>query len=73
MRIVDVRTLPVTDDDNSVTDLENMIRWGQLPSSIQERVAADEMDQFNAQASYVERFAQFKGNEQLVAVDEEAH
>jgi hypothetical protein len=72
MKFTDVRTLPMTDDDNTVTDLENMIRWGQLPSSISDRVGADEIDQFNAQEFYVGRFAQFKGNEQLVAVDEEA-
>lgn len=72
MKLTNVRSLPVTDDDNSVTDLENMIRWGQLPPSFQERIASDEMDQFMAQPSYVDRFAQFRGNEQLLAVDEEA-
>jgi hypothetical protein len=71
MKIVDVRSLPITPDENTITDLENMIRWGQLPSSMSDRVGADELDQYFAEMPYMDRFAQFAGNEQLIALSGE--
>jgi len=56
MKLTDVRSLPVTDDDNTMQDLDNMCQWGILPAPLRELAARHQMDQFNAIPAYTDRF-----------------